>query len=215
MTAIIFDCEQNSEAWHRLRLGIPTASEFDSILAKGQGKTRRTYMMKLLGERFTGEPASNYQNAHMERGHEMEDEARQLYAFMQDENPVRVGFIRNDDKGCSPDAAIGGNGLLEIKTKLPHLQLEALFADRLPPEHQAQVQGQLWVAEREFCDFVSYWPKLPLFVKRIYRDEAYIKALAGEVARFIAELAEMTERVKGYGASPIDLSEPKNYLVGA
>lgn len=197
----VFDCEQNSPEWFQARLGIPTASEFDSVLAKGQGKTRRTYMMKLLGERLTGEPMENYTNAHMERGKVMEDEARRLYEFLQDTEIVRVGFIRNGDRGCSPDSLIGDAGMLEIKTKLPHLQLEAIFADRLPPEHQAQVQGQLLVAEREWCEFVSYWPKLPLFVKRVYRDEAYIKTLAAEIDRFNAELAALAEQITQRGAA--------------
>ena len=104
MTLQVFHCEQNSEEWVRARLGIPTASEFKSILAKGEGKMRRTYLHKLAGERLTGEPADSYSNAHMERGHAMEDEARRLYAFMADVEPQRVGFVRNGNVGCLHDA---------------------------------------------------------------------------------------------------------------
>lgn len=197
----VFDCEQGTDEWYRCRLGIPTASEFRSIIAKGEGKMRRTYMMKLLGERFTGEPADNYTNGHMERGHAMEDEARRLYAFMQDVEPVRVGFIRNGFVGCSPDSLIGDDGMLEIKTKLPHLQIEALIAGKLPSEHQAQVQGQMWVAERQWVDFVSYWPRLPLFVKRVERDEAYIATLAAEVEQFLAELTDKAAWLAKNGAT--------------
>lgn len=199
----IIDCEQGSDEWRRARLGIPTASEFKSVLAKGEGKTRRTYLMKLLGERFTGEPSENYQNAHMERGHVMEAEARSLYAFMQDAEVTPVGFIRNGGKGCSPDGLIGTNGLAEVKTKLAHLQLETWFAGELPSEHRAQVQGALWVAEREWCDFISYWPKLPLVVVRVYRDEAYIKTLASEVDRFNDELEMLTATLVTKGHHPI------------
>lgn len=195
MAAEIITCEQGTPEWHTCRLGIATSSEFKSILAKGEGRMRRTYMMKLLGERLTGEPAENYSNGHMDRGKTMEAEARTAYAFLQAEEPEIVGFIRNGNVGCSPDSLIGASGMLEIKTKLPHLQLEALLAGSLPSEHQAQVQGQLWVAEREFVDFVSYWPKLPLFVKRVYRDEIYIKTLAVEVAKFNDELAALESRV--------------------
>ena len=196
----IFNCEQGTEEWHRCRLGIPTASEFKSILAKGEGKMRRTYMMKLLGERFTGEPADAFTNAHMERGHVMEEDARKLYSFLHDVDLRQVGFVRNGNVGCSPDSLIGDNGMLEIKSKLPHLQLEAIFADKLPSEHQAQVQGQLWVAEREWCEFVSYWPKLPLFVKRVHRDDAYIAKLKTEVNAFLEELDALTERLMRDGA---------------
>lgn len=196
----ILSCEQGSDEWYRARLGIPTASEFSSVLAKGQGKTRRTYMMKLLGERITGETMDKYQNGHMDRGKEMEDAARRAYSFIHDAELTPVGFIKNGDKGCSPDSLIGTNGMVEIKTKLPHLQAEVLLADKLPSEHRAQVQGQLWVAEREFCDFVSYWPSMPPFIKRVHRDEDYIKEIASEVERFLEELAALeTELRQKYG----------------
>lgn len=201
MAAEIINCEQGTPEWHQARCGIPTASEFATILAKGRGgkgesKTRRTYMLKLIGERMTGAPAENYTNHHMDRGHAMEDDARQEYAFMTDNVPELVGFIRNGDVGASPDSLVGNDGLTEIKSKLPHLQLEVLLADVLPPEHKAQVQGQLWVAEREWCDFVSYWPGLPLFIKRVYREESYIQALQVEVRRFLDELASLQAQVE-------------------
>lgn len=191
----IFDCEQGTPEWFAVRLGIPTASEFSTVMAKGQGITRRKYMMTLAGQILTGEMAESYTNAHMERGKVMEAEARDLYSFRTDYEPVQVGFIRNGRKGCSPDSVIDANGMLEVKTKLPHLQLEVILGDRLPPEHVAQCQGALWVAEREWIDFVSYWPKLPLFVKRIHRDEEYIKNLAAEVASFNDELLAVIEKI--------------------
>ena len=197
---IVVDCVQGSESWFQARLGIPTASEFATVLAKGRSggdsKGRRTYMLKLIGERITGEPAESYTNAHMERGKIMEEEARNAYAFMSDSVLVPVGFIRNGDKGCSPDSLVGGDGLLEIKTKLPHLQIDVLLRDEMPPEHMAQVQGQIWTAEREWCEFVSYWPKLPLFVKRIYRDDAYIKILSDAIDSFLFELIELETKIK-------------------
>ena len=199
----VFDCLQGSEEWHQCRLGIPTASEFKSVMAKGEGKMRRTYMMKLLGERFTGEPAENYTNDHMMRGKTMEDDARRAYAFEYEVQLTPVGFIRNGGKGCSPDSLIGSNGLVEIKTKLPHLQMEVMIQGELPSEHRAQVQGALWVCEREFCDFVSYWPRLGPHVIRVKRDEAYIKNLAGEVARFNDELEMLTAMLITKGHKPV------------
>jgi hypothetical protein len=192
----VFDCEQGTDPWYACRLGIPTASRFKDVLAKGEGKTRKRYLLDLAGERLTGECAETYSNAHMERGKTMEDEARALYAFMTDNECDRVGFIRSGDKGCSPDSLIGSNGMLEIKTKLAALQLECLLADKVPSEHVAQLQGALWVAEREWIDLCSYWPKLPLFVKRVYRDDAYIQTLASEVDRFNNEMLELIERIQ-------------------
>lgn len=196
----VLDCEQGSEEWFKARTGLPTASAFSTILAKGEGKTRRTYLLKLAGEILTGEPAENFSNAHMERGHALEPEARDLYAFMADVDPQRVGFIVNGQKGASPDSLIGDNGALEIKTKLPHLLIDVLLRGEFPSDHKAQCQGVLWVAEREWIDLAVYWPKLPLFVKRAPRDEAYIKNLASEVDRFNDELAETVERIRRFGA---------------
>lgn len=200
MAVEVFDCEQGSPAWIACRLGIPTASEFDSILANGKGgqpsKTRRTYMLKLIGERLTGEQMWSYNNEHMERGKVMEDEARDWYAFASDAEPRRVGFIRNGNKGCSPDSLIGDTGMLEIKTKLAHLQADVLLSKELPSEHKAQVQGQLWIAEREWCDFVSYWPKMPPFRIRVYRDEDYIKHLAKMVDIFCNEMETLIAAIR-------------------
>lgn len=194
----VFDIEQGGEDWLKCRLGLPTASRFATVMAKGEGKTRSEYMRKLAGEVLTGEPADSYTNAHMERGQVMEDEARDLYDFLQDAEIVRVGFIRNGQKGASPDSLIGENGGLEIKTALPHIQIERLIRNDLPPEHKAQVQGGLWVTERVWWDFVSYWPRLPMLRVRVYRDEPYIKNLSGEIDRFNDELAVLVERIRNY-----------------
>ena len=157
-------------------------------------------MLKLAGEVLTGEPMENYSNHHMERGQVMEAEARHCYAFMKDADPRPVGFIRNGDKGASPDALVEGNGLLEIKTQLPHLLIDLILKDDFPPEHKAQCQGQLWVAEREWLDLAVYWPRLPLFVKRTGRDEPYIKDMAAEVVTFNDEMAGVVENIRARAA---------------
>ncbi|WP_398473180.1 lambda exonuclease family protein [Tardiphaga sp.] len=197
----IFDCEQNSTEWHLARLGIPTASEFSTVLAKGEGKTRKTYMLKLAGELITGEPQESYTNAHMERGKQMEEEARDAYSLIKNIDPVRVGFVRSGDTGCSPDSLIGEDGGLEIKTALPHIQIERLLKGTLPPEHRAQVQGSIWICERKWWDFVSYCPKLPPLIIRVPRDDGYIATLAGAVKAFNEELAETVATIRAYGKS--------------
>lgn len=202
----IIDCVQGEPDWFAARAGLPTASEFATVMAKGKGgaesRTRRTYMLKLAGEILTGAPSESYSNIHMERGKEMEPDARAAYAFMTDAEPQLIGFIRNGQKGCSPDALIGASGLLELKTKAPHLHLECLLAGTFPAEHRAQCQGALWVAEREWIDLAVYWPRLPLFIVRAYRDEAFIAALSDAVDVFNDELAAVVERVRSYGSEP-------------
>lgn len=203
----IFDCDQGSEAWFECRRGLPTASKFATVMAKGEGKTRSEYMRKLAGEILTGEPSEQFSNIHTDRGNEMEDEARETYAFINDADIQRVGFIRNGNKGASPDSLVGADGGLEIKTALPHIQIDRLERDRLPPEHVAQVQGCLWVTEREYWDFVSYWPRLPVLTVRVYRDEEYIKTLSDEIDRFNDELAALVERISRYGQPPLKMED--------
>ena len=199
----IINCDQGSPEWFAARAGIVTASEFQTLLMKGRGggdsATRRTYMRKLAGEIITGESSEGFSNAHTERGKTMEPEARDLYAFMADCEPQQVGFIKSGRKGASPDSLVGDLGGLEIKTRLPHLMIELLEKDEVPNEHIAQIQGGMWVAEREWWDFVAYWPKLPLFVKRVYRDETYIRTLASAVIQFNEELDALVSRIRSYG----------------
>lgn len=199
----IIDCDQNSPEWFTARAGIPTASNFATIMAKGKSGgdsiTRRKYMHKLAGEILTGEVQEGFTNSHMERGHEMEPDARNMYALMTDAQPELVGFVRNGQKGASPDSLVGDTGLLEIKTKLPDLLIDVLIRDEFPAEHKAQCQGALWVAEREWIDIAVYWPKLPLFIKRAYRDETYIADMSIAVDAFNSELADVVEKVRRYG----------------
>lgn len=195
----ILNCAQGTEEWHLARAGVPTASKFATVMAKGEGKTRSKYMRQLAGEIITGKPMESFSNAHTDRGHVMEPEARELYAFATDTAPEQVGFIRNGPKGCSPDSLIGDNGMLEIKTKLPDLLIECLERDEFPSEHRAQCQGALWVAEREWIDIVVYWPEMPVFIKRAHRDEEYITKLSSEIDRFNDELAALVERIRNYG----------------
>lgn len=194
----IYDMSQGSPEWFAARKGLPTASQFATILANGRGgapsKTRQTYLYKLAGEILTGEPMDSFSNVHTERGHAMEPEARQFYAFMQDVEPELVGFITNGPKGCSPDSLIGDDGMLEIKTKLPHLMIAAHEHGGFPSEHVAQCQGQLWVAEREWVDLICYWPRMQPLIVRAYRDDVFIKQLSDAVDQFNDELAALVAK---------------------
>src|SRR5690606_30256946 len=96
---------------------------------------------------------------------------------------------------------------------LPKIQIDRLERNRLPPEHRAQVQGNLWIAEREWWDFVSYWPRLPVLTVRVYRDEEYIADLSREIDRFNDELAAMVERIRRFGAPEPELPEAAKLLM--
>jgi hypothetical protein len=199
MSLQLIYCEQGSREWAVARLAIPTASRFADILAHGDGKTRRKYLLSLAGEMLIGEPMATFSNHRMERGRFLEAEARERYAFKYDVEPQPVGFIRNGRAGASPDALLDGSGVLEIKTALPSILIEKLLRDEFPPEHRAQTQGELWIAEREWVDLAIYHPRLPLFVKRAARDEAYIRTLAAAVDRFNEELDLTVDMVRRCG----------------
>lgn len=207
---IIHDCEQNSPEWIDARKGIVTASEFSTILAKGRdGKspslTRAKYLRRLAGERITGETTEGYRNADTDRGHVMEPQAAAMYALTTDAALTPVGFVTNDagTVGASPDRLVGDVGMLEIKTATPHVlieHIEAAIEDPryFPSEHYAQCQGGLWVCEREWIDLAIFWPRCPLFVRRIYRDENYINKLVVEVIRANSDIDAIVARVRAY-----------------
>lgn len=196
MPSEIVNCEQGSDEWFKARLGVPTASMFSAILAKGEGKTRRSYMNKLAAEIITGEPGETFTSQAMERGKMMEDEARDFYSFLYSETPERAGFVRSDIAGWSPDSLIGSGGALEIKTQRADLLIETILSNNFPPEHKAQCQGGLWVGEREWIDLMVFWPKMPPFIRRAFRDETYIKNLAAEVATFKSQLDELVGLIR-------------------
>jgi hypothetical protein len=194
----ILEVEQRSPEWHAARLGIPTASKFGDIMAKGQGKQRRGYLTRLAAERLTGEPQDTYQNAHMRRGQEQEQDALDYYAWLHDVELARVGFVRmmiaGGWVGYSPDALVGASGLAEAKTRLPSLQVDAMLSGVLPSEYRAQIQGGLWITGRSWCDCIMFCPELPLLVVRVERDEEYIGRLSEEVSKFSVELAAVEAR---------------------
>lgn len=199
----VLTMEQGTPEWFAARMGMPTASEFKTVKAKGRGggasATRTTYMRKLAGEILTGEPMESFSNAHMERGKAMEAEALTAYELVRGVDVEAVGFIRNEavGAGCSPDGLVGQLGGVEIKTKLPHLLIECFErGDECPPEHLAQVQGAMWLTGRAWWDFVAYWPKLPTFIVRVERDDDYIQMLREEVGQFNRELASMVEKMR-------------------
>lgn len=198
----IIDVQQGDPEWFAARAGLATASEFSTVMAKGKdggaSVTRRKYLYRLAGEILTGEPApEGYTNDFMARGHELEDEARRMFAFMRDVDPQRVGFIRNDRMGCSPDSLIGDDSGLEIKVAIPAVQIERLQRGALPPEHKAQVQGSMLVTGRPTWHFVSYCPKLPSLILTVQRDDEYVLQQKKAIDAFNSELDALVASIRG------------------
>lgn len=195
---IIKDIEQGSEEWHSLRLGIITMSPASCLLVKGKGEGgfgagALTYMHELIAERFSGLPSAFFSTEHTERGHRDEPIAMSLYEMQTGNDVDLVTIILNHDVGYSPDGLVGNDGLTEVKSKLGKLQVDILLKQEVPKDHETQIQGGLWVSEREWLDFISYSEGLPLFVKRVYRDEDYIRMLSQRVKDFYEIMQEKIE----------------------
>lgn len=191
----IHTVEQGTPEWLALRLGIPTASEFKNLVTPtGKAATAvKSYALTLAAERFIGEPVDAFTgNAATERGHELEPAARRFYEFSNDVEAVQVGFVTSDDKtvGCSPDSLIGEDGLLEIKCPLAPKFMECLkyvHEGKCPPDYFIQVQGQMFVCERKWCDLLFYHPQLPPRHIRVFPDAAIVETLQSQLTK-LAEL---------------------------
>ena len=194
---IVRDIEQGTPEWFALRAGKVTGSNFGKVLAKGSGATRRSYMLDLIAERW-GAQREPYTNAAMEWGTQTEPQARAMYELMSGDEVEEVTLIlHSDDVSCSPDGLVGNDGGIEIKCPNSSTHVDYRLREALPSAYKPQVQGFLWIAEREWCDFVSFDPRVradkQFFCVRVYRDEAYIKTLAAEVERFVAELLALLD----------------------
>ena len=208
-----FDIEQGSDDWHALRRGKVTASAVSRLItATGKAAnndTSRAQLLQLLAERITGESEPSFYGDDMARGHLLEPLARDLYA-KHHAPVVECGFVtRSFDSGLvlgySPDGLVGDDGLIEIKSPRQKNHLKAMLTDEVPAEYVPQVQLGLAVAGREWCDFISYAPGLPLFVHRCRRDEGFIAQLiaAAEVAELELQrlMAAYTEAAGRYPAT--------------
>ncbi len=199
----VYDCQQGSPEWYAARLGKVTASCFSDATSSGRGSnpsvTRKNYMLRLVAERMTGLPAESYSNKAMEWGSEAEQDAREYYEALNGCEVRQIGFIERDENvGGSPDGLVGDDGLLEIKCPFPTTHIKYILADKMPAEYVKQVQGNLWVAERKWCDFISYDPRVrqrPYFCKRVYRDEDYIKKLHVGTIMFIDDMKKLLNQL--------------------
>lgn len=191
----IYTYPQRSIEWFKIRLGIISASSFSKVLAAGSGKTRQAYMMQLYDELRTGIHKQGYQSPDMLQGTRQEPAARREYEFVTGSNVNEIGFAINNHCGCSPDGLVGADGGIEIKCVKPSVQARTVKANKMPPAHKPQVQGCMMVLGCEWWDFTSYSPdaKDYLFIKRIKRDEKYIKKLDNAIELFYNELIEMME----------------------
>ena len=190
--------DQGSEEWFVARMGKVTASRVADILAKtksGYSASRDNYLAQLVCERLTNEKTESFINSAMQRGTDIEPLARLSYEVNQNVLVDEVGFVPHPSiimAGASPDGLVGDDGLLEIKCPNTATHIETLLSQTVPGRYNTQMQFQMACTGRSWCDFVSFDNRLPeelqLFVKRVQRDNMYIRLMEEEIVKFLNEL---------------------------
>jgi len=197
--------EQGTPEWHQLRLGKVTASRVSDVMAKiktGESASRKNYRAELVVQRLTGLPSESFTNAAMEWGTATEPMARIAYEIAKEVLVEQVGFIDHPTIamfGCSPDG-LAHDGMIEIKCPNSATHIEYLTDNKAPAKYINQMQCQMAVTGRKWCDFVSFDPRLPedlqLFVVRVERDQKYIDSMEVEVVEFLTEVEGMVNQLK-------------------
>jgi putative phage-type endonuclease len=190
--------DQLSEEWFAIRRGKVTGSRVSDLMATtktGYGASRSGYMAELVAERLTGKTAERFQNDAMKWGVEKEPDAKDAYTFYCDAAVLPTGFTLHPtvpDAGASPDGLVGAEGLIEIKCPQTNTHIDTLLSASVPGKYITQIQFQLACTGRQWCDFVSFDPRMPprmqLFVKRVTRSDKEIAFLEKEVKIFLNEL---------------------------
>jgi putative phage-type endonuclease len=190
--------EQGSDAWFNIRIGKVTASRVADVLAKtktGYSTTRDNYMAQLVCERLTGQKGESFTNAAIQHGIETEAYARAAYEARRDVLVDEVGFVSHptiEMSGASPDGLVGDDGLIEIKCPNTATHIETLLSESVPNKYYTQMQFQIACTGRKWCDFLSFDNRLPtelqMFVKRVPRDDVYIRLIEDEIVKFLGEL---------------------------
>lgn len=206
--------EQRTILWFTSRVGKLGASRVADAIAKtktGWGASRANLLAELVAERLTGAPTESFTSAAMQWGTTTEEEARDAYSFRTGADVVEVGFIDHPNipmTGASPDGLVGDAGLVEIKAPNTATHIDTLLSGSVPGKYITQMMWQMECTGRDWCDFVSYDPRLPesmrLFVRRIDRDDARLAELRALVIAFLAEVDGMVTALSHrYGPEPI------------
>jgi putative phage-type endonuclease len=192
--------EQRTEEWFTARLGKVTASRVADIIAKtksGYSTSRANYMAELVCERLTGKQGDSFSNAAMVWGTNTEPMARAAYEAFEGVLVEETGFVSHPTipmAGASPDGLVLEDGLVEIKCGNPATHINTMLTQTVPGKYVTQMQWQMACTGRDWCDFVSFDPRMPehmqLFIKRVARDGNMIMDLEREVERFLADLDE-------------------------
>jgi putative phage-type endonuclease len=199
---------QGTQEWLMERLGHVTASRVKDVLAKvktGEAKTREDYRWELVTQRMTGIVQESYKNSAMEWGTQTEPDARIEYEVRHGNFVTQTGFIKHPTiawVGASPDGLVDEDGCIEIKCPNTKTHLQTLQSGTAPSQYYGQMQMQMWVTGKQWCDFVSYDPRvtkrnLRFFCIRVDRDNEYIANMEQEVLSFLEEVEAVIFNLSG------------------
>lgn len=191
------DLEQGSDDWLQARCGIPTSTTISAMLTPtgkiADNQTSRTAVNNLAAERLTNRPPDPIWSRDIERGHLDEPLAREVYEQWKGVDVAEVGFmtrnIGGNVIGFSPDGLVNDEGLVEIKSRKPQLQLQYVLTGDIPFAHFIQMQTGMFVSGRDWCDYCSYSGGLPMHIRRIHKDDTWQR-------RIIAALVVLEERAE-------------------
>jgi putative phage-type endonuclease len=198
--------QQQTEEWYQARIGRVTASRVADLMAKtksGPSASRENYMAQLICERLTGARTEGFTSAAMMHGVDTEPQARMAYELMTGEAVVETGFIPHPTIagfGASPDGLVGSDGLIEIKCPNSATHIETLLAGKVPSKYMIQMQVQMMCCGREWCDFVSFDPRMPgdmnFWMQRVHADHAMQTDIKAEVIKFLGDLDHKLQQLR-------------------
>jgi len=197
MTTDVTDVQQGSEEWKTLRLGKITASRVSQVM----GKSRQNFLAIIAAERISKQ-AESFTNAAIQWGIDTEPFAREAYEARNGVKVVQVGFCLHPtikDAGASPDGLVGDDGLIEIKCPNTSTHVGTLIDQKAPTKYIPQIQFQLACTGRQWCDFVSFDPRIEqsFFQIRVERDNEYIEKMEKEVSEFLEEVEKLVNQIQG------------------
>ena len=202
-----YEIEQRSPEWYAIRLGRLTGSDFHTFL--GNSETKKNKLLQKACERITGKSdEERFVTPDIQRGIDLEDEAVFLYEMQTGNDVTKVGFIEYDEwLGTSPDGLVGEDGIIECKAPKDSVFVKQVIEDKIKPEYYTQIQCNLLVSGRKWCDYVAYNKNFDLFIKRFERDEEYIKKIlqakedsVEQMEKYIDDFNKRLEGVKnGFG----------------
>ena len=191
---IIHNFDQRTDEWYQIRLGRLTGSDFHTFL--GNSETKKNKLLQKAAEKITGESDEEHiLTEDIQRGIDLEDEAILMYEMQTGNTVDKVGFIEKDEfSGCSPDGLVGTDGIIEVKCPKQSVFLKQVVEDKIKPEYYTQIQYNLFISGRKWCDYIAYNKKFPLFIKRFDIDKETFEKIE-------KTLNECTEKIKEFISS--------------